>query len=523
MVSFLDFEGTDPVSAAREAADAITAARKDVERRGVKSFLFASASAEEFDQRAEFSEVPDILDEVADKYLGSPDQRAKLTATLRREFVATRDTYGRPLDCPWCGAEHETWEQREYHINSEHPTAGKPGLGDATNARCELCGEPLNALVRVHHHNDPETGEVARDLGSSDSKCQLCGEPLNGLVRVHYHNDSKTGVVAAFQVMGPNVRTYVHPKAGCSADGQEQVVDADQTALGAGPVCPHCQVRFSVKPEEKTGASDSCGDCPAGTKCVCTHDGCRCVKTATNVPTGGDINEDRFSRFSDVYRVELEKAVKEHPEEYVWPVDQVPVVHGRMMDAVRNGSYNKDSRAIKSTVKALGVKHTYSGIREWLTSSDENNPPVRSAHIKTAEIVECPTCEEEMEDTDPQCPNGHPNENEYFSRGPGRKRPYGASGLAVWQEHCPTCGSVKNKLDDNDEYNNPICPGCDPEGHAAAQTALDARAHAEYQSESYAERGPNVDNAGPPTSPFYEEDGRQQFDPHWHSYEGRSA
>lgn len=292
MVSFLDLEGVEPASAAREAADAITAARKDIEQRGVKSFLFASASAEEFDQRAEFSEVPDILDEVADKYLGSPDQRAKLTATLRREFVA--------------------------------------------------------------QYNDRNDSDVQR---ANAELAQMRGD--------------------VFQVMGPNVRTYVHPKAGCSADGQEQVVDADQTALGAGPVCPHCQVRFSVKPEKT--ASDPCGGCPAGTKCVCTHDGCRCVKTSA----------------------------------------------------------------------------------------------------KTA-------------------------------------------GLAVWQEHCPTCGSVKNKApDENDDpyFINDLCPGCDPQGHAAQQKVVDARARAEYESESRAERGPNVDNAGPPTSPYYEEDGVQQFDPHWHSYD----
>lgn len=88
MVNFLDFEGTDPSSAAQEAAEAITAARRDAEAKGIKSFLFAASSTEEFDQRTQFGEVPEIVAEIADLYLGSPDESAQLTAALRREFVA---------------------------------------------------------------------------------------------------------------------------------------------------------------------------------------------------------------------------------------------------------------------------------------------------------------------------------------------------------------------------------------------------------------------------------------------------
>src|SRR3954468_21169730 len=201
MVSFLDFEGSDPSSAAQEAAEAITAARTAAQERGIKSFLFAAASAEEFDQRAQFGEVPDILDEVADKYLGSPDQRAKLTATLRREFVAVK-TADAMRTCPNC-----------QHMWHDSICPGYPNCG---------CDGPSSDDV-----HDDDDAEMRGDV---------------------------------FQVMGPNVRTYVHPKAGCSADGQEQVVDADQTALGAGPVCPHCQVRFSVKPEDKTGSTKQASD-----------------------------------------------------------------------------------------------------------------------------------------------------------------------------------------------------------------------------------------------------------------------
>jgi hypothetical protein len=78
------------------------------------------------------------------------------------------------------------------------------------------------------------------------------------------------------------------------------------------------------------------------------------------------MNEERFALFGAVYRIELEKAVKAYPGEYVWPVEDVPVVAGRMMAAIRAGSFNKDSRAIKAAFKAFGIKHTYKALREWL-------------------------------------------------------------------------------------------------------------------------------------------------------------
>jgi uncharacterized C2H2 Zn-finger protein len=44
--------------------------------------------------------------------------------------MKTTDAYGRPLDCPWCGAKESTWEDRERHINREHPLAGSGKPGD---------------------------------------------------------------------------------------------------------------------------------------------------------------------------------------------------------------------------------------------------------------------------------------------------------------------------------------------------------------------------------------------------------
>lgn len=238
MVSFLDWEGTDPQSAAQEAAEALTDARHEVEAKGIKSFLFNADSVEEFDQRVAFREVSDILGEVADSYLGSREGRAKITAALRREFEAQYDD------------RNDSDVQR---ANAE--------LADMRgDERCRLCGDPLYGLMRVHHHNDPETGQVAHDDGSSDPRCQLCGKPLNGLRRVHHHNDPETGVVA----------------------GYRDDFDTGSVVPGAD------ELRDKIIADYDTKLKDPCGGCPAGTKCVCTHAGCTCVKTSQDDDAGLD-------------------------------------------------------------------------------------------------------------------------------------------------------------------------------------------------------------------------------------------
>lgn len=119
MVSFLDYEGNDPSSNAHEAGEALTNARKAVEAKGIKSFLFNASSVEEFDQRVVFGGVTEPLEEISDSYLGSPDHHERLVASLRREFEADRlvNPKGSPPDrlvnpkndnfpngqCPACG------------------------------------------------------------------------------------------------------------------------------------------------------------------------------------------------------------------------------------------------------------------------------------------------------------------------------------------------------------------------------------------------------------------------------------
>lgn len=70
--------------------------------------------------------------------------------------------------------------------------------------------------------------------------------------------------------------------------------------------------------------------------------------------------------FMDIYRAALADAVAKHPDEYAWPLADVPVVAARMEAAIVRGSYNHDGRAFKATCKALGIKHTRKAIGEYL-------------------------------------------------------------------------------------------------------------------------------------------------------------
>ena len=73
-----------------------------------------------------------------------------------------------------------------------------------------------------------------------------------------------------------------------------------------------------------------------------------------------------FETFAKVYHQALADAVAQYPNEYAWPVENAPAVAAKMLEAIKRGSYNKDSRAIKATCKTLGIKHTYKAIDEYL-------------------------------------------------------------------------------------------------------------------------------------------------------------
>jgi hypothetical protein len=80
-------------------------------------------------------------------------------------------------------------------------------------------------------------------------------------------------------------------------------------------------------------------------------------------------HQTAFANFAMIYTEELARAVKDYPSEYRWPFKDVPVVAAKMLDAVKRGSFNKDSRAIRATCKRLGIKHTYTAIRDYLAGT----------------------------------------------------------------------------------------------------------------------------------------------------------
>ena len=69
-----------------------------------------------------------------------------------------------------------------------------------------------------------------------------------------------------------------------------------------------------------------------------------------------------------VYAEQLEKAVREHPQEYAYPVDQVPTVVQRMRGAIQENRFNKDSTAFRQTCKVLKIKHTYKAIEQFIAN-----------------------------------------------------------------------------------------------------------------------------------------------------------
>ena len=90
-----------------------------------------------------------------------------------------------------------------------------------------------------------------------------------------------------------------------------------------------------------------------------------------STPTKIIINPARMDAFMAVYEPALRDAVIKHPDEYRWPVEDVPVVAGKMRAAIERGSANKDGPAFRAACKALGIKHTYTAIYEYLGTFPE--------------------------------------------------------------------------------------------------------------------------------------------------------
>lgn len=75
------------------------------------------------------------------------------------------------------------------------------------------------------------------------------------------------------------------------------------------------------------------------------------------------INLDKWMK---EYESQLRKHFHERPEKYWYPENGLDLVVQKMKTAFQAGNYNKDSVPIKLTCKALGIKHTYKAINEYL-------------------------------------------------------------------------------------------------------------------------------------------------------------
>ena len=79
------------------------------------------------------------------------------------------------------------------------------------------------------------------------------------------------------------------------------------------------------------------------------------------------VHPGNLQAFCDVYEPALRDAVQQFPEEYAFPLADVALVVNRMRAAFERGSYNHRGRAIKATCKKLGIKHTRTAIKAFIS------------------------------------------------------------------------------------------------------------------------------------------------------------
>lgn len=78
------------------------------------------------------------------------------------------------------------------------------------------------------------------------------------------------------------------------------------------------------------------------------------------------INISQIDRWMEVYTRHLRDAVEKYPNEYMFSVEELPLVLERMREGFEKGSFLKEGKAIKATAKELGVKYTYKEINRFI-------------------------------------------------------------------------------------------------------------------------------------------------------------
>ncbi len=85
------------------------------------------------------------------------------------------------------------------------------------------------------------------------------------------------------------------------------------------------------------------------------------------------MNQDKFTLFSEAYRVGLQEAVTKNPDDYfmqgVTPEKYAEVVSARMLASIGGGKHfgvNYEGGGFRRACKALGIKHTRKAILAYL-------------------------------------------------------------------------------------------------------------------------------------------------------------
>lgn len=88
-ISFLDFEGSDPVAEQRRAGQAIAKTKHELDRRGFRAFIMHASSVEELRQRMILSEVDAAVDDVVRQHMNFvSDAKNKIGKAFEREWIA---------------------------------------------------------------------------------------------------------------------------------------------------------------------------------------------------------------------------------------------------------------------------------------------------------------------------------------------------------------------------------------------------------------------------------------------------
>lgn len=73
-----------------------------------------------------------------------------------------------------------------------------------------------------------------------------------------------------------------------------------------------------------------------------------------------------FDIFAEIYAEELELAIRNHPNEYRWPVQDIHMVVYKMIEALKEKKYSIDGRALMATCKRLNIRVAHKYINAYL-------------------------------------------------------------------------------------------------------------------------------------------------------------